>query len=121
MGTTAQRGMSEEMQRCIDECLKCYSACTATSSHCQDMAGKHAAREHQTALLDCATLCQTSAGFMLRNSSLHARVCDVCAEACRRCEQHCRSMGGGDETMLKCADACRRCADSCERMASMTP
>ena len=111
--------MSREMQQCIQECLDCYSACTTTAAHCLEMGGKHAARQHQTALLDCATICQTSADFMLRGSPMHARVCGVCAEACRQCEEECRRMADGDEMMLQCAEACRRCGESCERMASM--
>ena len=110
---------SQEMQKCIQECLNCYAICTTTAAHCLEMGGKHASRQHQTSLLDCATICQTSADFMLRGSPLHARTCAVCAEACRRCEQECRSMADGDEMMLQCAEACRRCAESCERMASM--
>ena len=116
---TAHAAMSTEMQRCIQECLDCYAACTTTSAHCLQMGGEHASLEHQTALLDCAKTCQTSADFMLRGSALHARVCAVCAEACRACEQHCRRMGQGDPVMEQCAEACRRCAESCERMASM--
>jgi hypothetical protein len=111
--------MSKEMEQCIQECLDCYSVCTATAAHCLDLGGKHAARPHQTALLDCATICRTSADFMLRGSPMHAQVCGVCADACRTCEQECRGMAGGDETMQQCADACRRCAESCDRMAAM--
>lgn len=111
--------MGKDMEQCIQECLNCYSVCTVTAAHCLDMGGQHASREHQTALLDCATACRTSADFMLRSSPLHGRACALCAEACRRCEEHCRSMAKGDQMMLQCAEACRRCAESCERMATM--
>ena len=118
---TGHATMSREMEQCIQECLDCYSACTVTAAHCLDLGGRHAERHHQTVLLDCATICQTSADFMLRGSPLHARVCGVCAEACRACEQECRSLGQGDQVMERCAEACRRCAESCEQMAGGAP
>ena len=113
---TAERTITKEMQQCIDECLNCYSICLQTVQHCLELGGKHAEASHIRVLDDCAEICQTSAGFMLRGSPMHARVCGVCAEVCRECERECRRMGD-DETMRECADACRRCAESCERMA----
>lgn len=117
--TAGHTMMSPDMEQCIQECLNCYSLCTTTAAHCLTLGGQHASRQHQTALSDCATLCQTSADVMLRGSPLHGRVCGVCAEACRRCEEACRSLANDDQVMLECADACRRCGDSCERMAGM--
>lgn len=111
--------MSADMQKCIQECLNCHSVCLDSVRHCIEMGGKHASPEHITLLLDCAQSCQTSADFMLRHSSLHARACAFCAEVCRACEKDCRSLGAGDEMMQKCAEACRRCAESCDRMARM--
>lgn len=116
--TSGDATTSAEMQQCIQECLDCYSICTTTAAHCLDMGGKHAARQHQTVMLDCATICATAADFMLRGSSMHARVCEVCAEICRTCEQECRKMAEGDRMMEQCADTCRRCAESCQRMAT---
>jgi hypothetical protein len=113
---TAERMITKETQQCIDECLNCYSICLQTVQHCLELGGKHAEASHIRILNDCAEICQTSAGFMLRGSPLHGRVCGVCAEVCRECERECRRMSD-DETMRECADACRRCAESCERMA----
>lgn len=113
---TTEHTISPEMQECIDECVACYSLCEQTVQHCLEMGGKHAAPHHIRLLLDCAEICRTSAGFMLRGSDFHHRTCGVCAEVCRACEKECRSMGD-DEMMQRCADACRRCAESCARMA----
>lgn len=114
---TAEHTISKEMQQCIDECLNCYSICVQTAQHCLEMGGKHAEASHIRLLNDCAEICRTSAGFMLRGSEFHSRTCGVCAEVCRACEKECRSMGD-DEMMKRCAEACRRCAESCARMAS---
>lgn len=115
---TATASISKEMQKCIDECLNCYSICEQTVQHCLELGGKHAEANHIRTLQDCAEICRTSADFMLRNSPFHAQTCAVCAEVCRECERECRRMGD-DETMQQCAEACRSCAESCERMATM--
>lgn len=109
--------LSQDMQDCIQDCLDCHSICVATTMHCLDMGGKHAAREHITTLLACAEICQISARFMLMESPLHARTCEVCAEACERCAQECERLAEGDRLMLDCAETCRRCAQSCREMA----
>ena len=111
--------MTQEMERCIQECLSCHSICTTTVNHCLGMGGEHASPSHITTLLDCAEICQTSANFMLRGSPLHNRTCGVCAEACERCATECEQMANGDQQMLDCARACRSCAESCRQMAKM--
>ena len=113
---TGTRQVSDEMQRCINECLSCHGVCLATVQYCLQQGGRHAEAGHIRLLLDCAEICQTSANFMLRGSDLHTRTCGVCAEVCRRCAEACEQVGD-DEQMRACAEACRRCAESCERMA----
>lgn len=113
---TAQHAMTKEMQQCIEYCLSCYSSCVHTAQHCLELGGKHAEPGHIRLMNDCAELCRTSAGFMLRGSPFHGRICAACAEVCRACERDCHTMDE-DAMMQRCADACRRCAESCERMA----
>jgi hypothetical protein len=114
-----QMSMTGEMRECIENCLKCHSICMATVRHCLGMGGEHASPEHITLLLDCAEICQTSANFMLRHSTLHARTCGVCAEVCERCAEDCERLAQGDAEMLACAKMCRECAQSCHEMAQM--
>lgn len=109
--------MSDEMRRCIDDCLDCSSICTETIMHCLQMGGEHAEPEHIRLLIDCAEICQTSANFMLRNSNLHGRVCGVCAEVCERCADDCARFTD-DSVMQQCAEVCRRCAASCREMST---
>lgn len=116
--THATQTMHSAMERCIQECLNCYSVCTTTVNHCLSLGGAHAAPEYITTLLDCAEICRTSASFMLRNSPLHTRTCGLCAEVCERCAVECEQMADGDRQMLDCAKACRRCAESCRSMAA---
>ena len=110
--------MSPEMRACIDECQSCHAICLETAAHCLTLGGKHASRDHQVLLQDCADICRTSADFMLRGSALHRETCRACAEVCDRCAESCASMGD-DAMMKKCAEACRRCAESCRKMAGV--
>ncbi|NMB86974.1 MAG: four-helix bundle copper-binding protein [Chloroflexi bacterium] len=106
------------MDNCIAECQDCHDICTQTVMHCLEAGGEQATPDHLGFLLDCAEICQTSANFMLRESALHGRTCNVCAEACERCAQSCRRFPD-DDIMQVCADSCYSCAQSCREMAAM--
>lgn len=109
-----------EVRRCIDECVRCHEVCSSTIPYCLEQGGPYAAVEHITLMLDCASICQTSADFMLRGSDEHARLCAVCATICQRCAEDCDRFAG-DDVMQACAVSCRQCADSCEHMAAAHP
>jgi hypothetical protein len=119
MPHTAEHGISQQMQACIDECLRCYAACESTATHCLMLGGKHAEAKHIGSLRDCADICKTAAGFMLRGSGLHGQVCRVCADACEACAKSCQRIDATDPTMRECAETCRTCAKSCASMAKM--
>lgn len=117
--TTRTRTHDAEMQACIDHCQQCYATCTETAQHVlstQGVNGQGMAELART-LLDCADICRTSAGFMLRGSPMHHVTCGACAEVCRACEQACRE-GGDDKILRECAEVCRTCAESCAQMSS---
>ena len=114
---THSHEISEEMKTCIQNCLDCHRVCTETAAHCLQMGGKHADPHHIGLLLDCAAICATSAGFLMRSSHFHSRTCGVCAEICGECAVECSKMADADMTMKECADSCRRCAESCKKMA----
>jgi hypothetical protein len=111
------KGLSDEMQQCIQNCVSCHQICEQTLIHCLEKGGAHADPTHIKLLRDCADICVLSADFMLRNSQFHARTCSVCAEICTACAQHCENMSN-DEAMKACAEACRRCAESCSKMGA---
>ncbi len=107
------------MQAAIEECEKCHDVCVRTVTHCLAQGGRYAAADHISALLDCIDLCATCAGFMLRGSPAHHRVCEVCAEVCDECAAICERFPD-DKVMHDCARECRRCAESCRKMARHT-
>ena len=105
------------MRSCIDACQSCHEVCVETITHCLSMGGEHVEAEHMRTLADCAQICATSADFMLRGSSSHPDVCDVCADICDECAESCEALKGAE--MKRCADQCRRCAESCREMAKL--
>jgi hypothetical protein len=104
------------VRRCIDECVRCHEVCLSTIPYCLEQGGRHAGEDHITLLFDCASICQTSADFMLRGSEEHPRTCAACAAICLRCAEACEQFAN-DEVMRACAASCRQCAESCEQMA----
>lgn len=113
----AQMTMTDhDMMACIDECEKCHRVCVEAAQYCLEKGGRHAAADHIRLLTDCAEICQTSANFMLRGSTVHKTVCGACADICDRCAESCDKFS--DDAQLKaCAKACRTCAESCRSMA----
>ncbi len=107
-----------EMQECIRECTECHQTCLSTIPHCLHKGGAHSDPDHIRLMIDCAQICQTSADFMLRGSSLHTETCRACAEICERCAQDCDRIAD-DDMMRTCAQACHRCAESCRHMATV--
>lgn len=107
--------LSDEMRRCIDNCLACYSTCLAAlSGHCLEAGGAHTAPAHMRLMMACAEICRTSAHFMLIGTPHHRHTCAECAEICRECAADCERLGG----MEDCVAACRRCSESCAAMAA---
>ena len=105
---------SERVDRCIDECNRCYNICLETIGYCLKLGGSYEEARHIRRLFDCAEACRTNESFMLRNSDLYPSTCILCAEACVRCGQSCEQLM--DDAYLRiCAEACNRCAEICER------
>lgn len=92
------------LQRCASACHHCAAACLREPD-------VHAMVRCIAQDLDCAGLCEFTAGVVSRGSTqadavlaLCAQVCDACAQECgRHSKAHCRD----------CADACRACAAAC--------
>ena len=117
MTTRTETGTDPRTEACMDKCLECKRVCVETATYCVSKGGRHAEPEHLKHLVDCATICQTSADFMMHDSEQHGVVCRACAEICRRCAEACEQFSG-DQVMERCAEVCRECAESCEEMAS---
>ena len=108
--------LSAQLQRCIELCQSCHNVCLNTLAYCIQQGEPHTEEQHLRLMMDCAQICQTSADFMLRESTFHARVCGACADICESCADSCGSMTD-DERMQACADLCRECATLCREMS----
>ena len=107
--------MDAHMQKCIDDCLRCYQTCFGMAmNHCLESGGKHVEPAHFRLMTACPEICRTSAHFMLMNSPHHKHLCRECAEICTECAADCERVGG----MEDCVKACRACAESCRAMAA---
>ena len=107
---------SKDMQKCIDECLKCYQACLGTATNqCLETGGKHVEPKHLRLMLACAEICRTCAHLLLMNSDHAKHVCAECVDICEACAKSCEAIGG----MQPCVDACRKCAESCRKLAAL--
>lgn len=106
------------VQRCIEDCLRCYRSCWSMAlTHCLHKGGAHAEPGHLGLMLNCAQLCETTARFMLSGSTLHTELCALCAKVCAACAQSCAQLDG----MQECEQACRACAESCREVAGVQP
>jgi hypothetical protein len=117
-GAEEEHHSDDEMKKCIQLCEECHAVCIQTVGHCVKLGGRHAAPDHIRLLLDCAQICETTADYLIRGSSLHERMCGLCAEVCRQCADNCLQIAGDDQMVKKCAEMCKSCAGSCERMKS---
>lgn len=115
--TPAMQKMSEEIRRCIQDCVECANICEQTLAYCLEMGGRHAEPEHIRLLRDCVESCAMSASMMGRGSRFAGAHCALCADVCRACAESCGRFGP-DEQMEACAEACRKCEESCRRMAA---
>ncbi|HEX9484795.1 MAG TPA: four-helix bundle copper-binding protein [Gemmatimonadaceae bacterium] len=116
MPRTAMNLIDPAVRRCIDQCVRCHEVCLSTIPYCLEQGNQHAEEAHITLLIDCASICQLAADFMLRGSDEHSRICAACAPICERCADDCAKFLD-DEVMQACAESCRRCAESCRHMA----
>jgi len=114
-----ERPVTDEMRRAIADCNTCHDACLSRAlDHCLPMGGRHAGPDHVRRLLDCPAMSRTAAGFLLRGSPGHARVCELCAVICDQCARSCDTFGE-DDLLRSLADTCRRCANSCRDLSRM--
>ncbi|MGZ3769512.1 MAG: four-helix bundle copper-binding protein [Bdellovibrio sp.] len=110
------KGMTEDLEKCINDCLECHRACEQTIPYCLQEEKLLSSRELIQILSNCADICRTSAHFMMWNSTFHKRTCEICSEVCAKCAQECEHFPN-DPILKTCAEICRRCFYSCQKMS----
>lgn len=106
---------SQDVSDCIDAALACHKTCLGMAmTHCLETGGEHTTPQHFRMMIDCATVCATTADFMLHKSQFHQQMCRMCAVVCEACAEDCERVGG----MEDCVKACWDCAKKCQKMAT---
>jgi hypothetical protein len=115
--TQAEPVVVDILSRCVSECLDCRRACTEAAVQVLSD-GAERPRALVSQLWDCADMCETNAGLMLRGSALIQRTCETCAEICEACATQCDPFVD-DVRLQASAQACRRCAATCRDAADV--
>jgi Domain of Unknown Function (DUF326) len=79
-----------EMVKCIRLCLDCTDVCNATAG-ILSRPTNYDPNVAKPLLQACVAICKSCGDECERHAAMHAH-CQVCAEACRRCEQACREL-----------------------------
>lgn len=104
-------------QECQQQLEECHRICLQALVHGLGLHTRPLHESHLRLLLDCAELCQTCAGFLLRGSDLAGVVACACASVCERCAEFCGERRD-DALLRRCELVCLRCSESCARMAA---
>ena len=106
---------AKQIQDCVKHCLACEDACQATSMYLVAAdSGPEAAGRRQR-LADCAAMCQTTVGFLLRGSPYTPQALEMCADICEACAEECLPLGH-DGTVMRSIELCRDCEAACRSM-----
>jgi hypothetical protein len=107
---------NQENQDAIRILIECARECRSCAQACQD--------EDEAASLvaciavnqDCADICALGADLLRRHSVFHARLIQLCAEACETCAEEC-ARHSDMEHCRECEEVCHRCAEACRNLS----
>lgn len=106
--------LSEQARAALQALAHCHVTCHSMALvHCLEMGGEHARPQHLRLMLDCATICGTTAEFVAHKSQFHTQLSALCVEVCETCAEDCEKLG----QMEDCVSACRECAKHCRELA----
>jgi hypothetical protein len=101
----------------IEECLTCAQTCTSCADACLAESSVEHLRQCIRLNLDCADICFAAAALLTRRTGSNPPVLramlELCAFACRVCEEECARHAEVHEHCRLCAQACRTCQAAC--------
>lgn len=112
-----RHGISPLLRRAIEATSDCYSVGAETLRVSLDGNPELSEPSHIRLLIDCGEILQATQNAMLRGSELAVMLATVCAEACEKLAESCRSLIDSDEQLRVCAEACEETADVCRQLA----
>ena len=101
---------------CAQDCRECHRICQETLSHYLHGAGVTADPAYLQLLLDCFSICKTTADVLSRETTYGAELAVVCARVCALCAEYWKELPG-DPHLTRFANICRRTAGSCHALA----
>ena len=114
---TASEGETQELIRCIEECLACGQTCTSCADSCLAEDAVASLRHCVRTCLDCADVCDATARVATRltggRSASLRTLLEACAEECRICGEECDKHAHHHEHCRVCAATCRSCEEAC--------
>jgi hypothetical protein len=110
----------------ITEAMAMVSACADVCHACADAClGEEMVKELVRCIrlnLDCADVCNATAGLLSRMTEPDGMVLrgqlETCITACRVCREECEKHAGMHEHCRVCADECARCEQACQSLLS---
>lgn len=112
MGST-----NDVLIRCIEECLDCAQICTSCADACLGEPQVADLTQCIRLNLDCADVCAATGMVASRRTGSNERLIiamlESCALACRLCGEECKRHAQMHRHCQICADACDRCEKAC--------
>jgi len=108
--------VNDALIRCIDECYACAQTCTSCADACLAEDGVDELKQCIRLDLDCADVCAATARLASRrtgsNQELLRQMIETCTSACRICGDECSRHADMHEHRQICAEACRSCEEA---------
>lgn len=111
---------SDSLADCIQACYDCAQSCTACADACLGESEVHSLIRCIRLNLDCADTCATTGQMLSRRTEaewgLLQKQIEVCLLACRVCGAECEKHAHHHEHCQVCAQACHRCESTCHEL-----
>lgn len=111
---TTSHGMQPRLLKTVTEC---FAECEGMITMCLGMADVQARTKQIQLLRDCASICETTACFLARNSMFVKMCAHLCAYICEVCGHEC--MKHADTESQRCGQICLHCAQECKSFSMM--
>jgi Domain of Unknown Function (DUF326) len=104
----------------IDALSDCAQACTACADDCLSEQNVAELTKCIRLCLDCADVCTTTLRVVSRQTDYDANVTrpvlEACVVACKSCGDECERHAGMHKHCQVCTEACRRCEQACSQL-----
>lgn len=104
--------MKAQNKQLLTALAECAAACNMCATACLEEKDIRMMVACIRLDIDCAQICQATAGFVSRGSDHAVHLLTECAEICTKCAGECAKHQ--NDHCQTCAEACRKCAEACK-------